>query len=195
MIPRYVNDPDRVRLHDRIWEYTLFKILPKSVKPNHITVFRMLATPWVVVLLLQENFRWAIPAFLLVALTDSVDGSLARVRKQITNWGKIWDPIADKILIGSVIYVIVMRYLDFYLGIFIILLEVSFIILGWYRLKRGYSVEANLMGKVKMILQSLGVLILLVSIYTGWASLLPFSQATFYLAIIFAVLSLFSHGV
>ncbi|MBI3627100.1 CDP-alcohol phosphatidyltransferase family protein [Candidatus Uhrbacteria bacterium] len=170
--------------------------MPYSIKPNHITAFRLLATPWVLALLLVGNYTWAIPAFLFTAMTDSLDGAMARVRGQITDWGKIWDPVADKILIGSVIYVFVLKYLDFYLGVFIIVIEIAFIVLGWIRLKRGYTVEANLMGKIKMVLQVVGVLILLVSVNVNWGNhLLPVSRATFYLAIVFAVLSLLTHGV
>lgn len=185
----------KVKLHDRFWDVTLFRFVPKSLTPNHITIFRLLATPWVVVLLLMGRYSWATVAFLFLALTDSWDGSLARVREQITEWGKVWDPVADKVLIGSVIYIFVMRFLGFYLGLFIMLIELSFIVLGWYRLKKGYSVEANLMGKIKMLLQVIGVLILLISVNVGWSSLLPFSKGTFYLAIVFAVLSLLTHGV
>lgn len=190
-----MNSVEKIRLHDRLWDYALFRIVPSAIKPNHITFFRLVATPWVLILIVMENYLLAIPAFFLVALTDSIDGSLARVRKQITEWGKIYDPVADKILIGSVIYLIVMKYLDFYLGLFIILMEVAFIAFGYRRLKKGYTVEANTMGKVKMALQVLGVLILLIGIATGWTALLPFSEATFYLAITFAILSLLTHGV
>ena len=194
MIDQKTINSNQVKFHDRIWELTLFKILPERVRPNHITVVRLLATPFVIGLLAVGKYNWAIPAFLLTALTDSLDGSLARIRNQITDWGKVWDPIADKILIGSVIYVFVMKFLDFYLGLFIIGLELVFIVMGWYQLRRGYVVEANFLGKVKMILQVIGVMILLLSVSLGWDHLLPFSQGTFYLAIIFAVLSLLTHG-
>lgn len=190
-----INSLPSLKLQDHFWNFSLFWFFPNWLRPNHITVFRLLATPWVVFLLLVEDFKIGIPVFILVALTDSIDGSLARVRNQITEWGKIWDPIADKILIGSVIYVFVMKYLDFYLGLFIIIFEIAFILLGWFRLKRGHNVEANNFGKIKMFLQVIGVLMLLLGISTGWTKLLPFSQGTFYLAVIFAVLSLLTHGI
>src|SRR5512143_3444821 len=74
--------------------------------PNALTVLRILLVPVYGVLLLHDDGSqpwwrfWAWVVFVVAAVTDGVDGKLARSRGQITNFGKIADPIADKALTG-----------------------------------------------------------------------------------------------
>jgi CDP-diacylglycerol---glycerol-3-phosphate 3-phosphatidyltransferase len=119
---------------------------------------------------------------------------MARTKNQVTEWGKIYDPLADKILIGSMVFIIVLRYIDIFASAIIIFLEVVFIFLAWRRLKKGGHVQANIWGKIKMILQVSGVIFLLLSIVFNVADLLPLVSGTFYLAIAFAVMSLVTHS-
>src|SRR5512136_671782 len=82
--------PDRISLH---------KFLNL---PNQLTLIRVLIVPVLVVVLLTKLSDWlALAIFLAAALTDLIDGYLARSRKQITVLGKLMDPIADKLLIGG----------------------------------------------------------------------------------------------
>ena len=74
---------------------------------NVLTVVRILLVPFFVWFLIADSgaggmFRWfAIATFAVAIYTDKLDGDLARSRGLITNFGKIADPIADKLLIGS----------------------------------------------------------------------------------------------
>jgi len=131
----------------------------------------------------------------LVAFTDALDGSMARTRNQITEWGKIYDPLADKILIASMVFIIVLRYIDFWTAIIIIGLEIIIIFTAWIRMKKGIKIQANLWGKIKMWLQVIGVVVLLLSIIFNWAALLPFASGVLYLAIAFAIVSLLTYGI
>lgn len=176
-------------------QMTFLHLIPRSVTPNAVTILRMVATPFVLWLLVVGEYGWGIPVFLLTALTDWIDGAMARTRNQITDWGKIYDPLADKLLIGSVVVVLVMRELSFTLGAAILALESFFIVSAWWRHKRGRVVEANRWGKIKMILQVAGVTLLLIALVTDLPSLFPFSKATFFLAIIFALVSLVTYGI
>lgn len=187
--------PPKLQWSDRVLRATLLPLIPRRVKPNHVTVLRMLATPFVLLLLMRGEYGWGLLAFLLVALTDAIDGAMARTRNQITEWGKTYDPVADKLLIGSVVIVVVMRELDYLLGLAILGIEALFIVTAWWRLKKGGVVEANRWGKIKMILQVVGVTFLLIALVTGWPPLFPFSKATFLLAIIFALVSLVTYGI
>ncbi|MDD4332826.1 MAG: CDP-alcohol phosphatidyltransferase family protein [Patescibacteria group bacterium] len=180
---------------DKILAKTALKLFPKSITPNHITVFRFLASPIVGILMLCDSFVVGLVAFLLVAFSDALDGSMARTRNQITNWGKIYDPLADKILIACAIFTIVLRYVDLWTSLIIIILETIIVLVAWRRKERGGKVEANIWGKIKMCLQVLGVTILLISIVFDWAGLLPFASGTLYLAIAFAIVSLLSYGI
>jgi len=186
---------DRIFWHDKVLAATFLKLFPKAVKPNHLTMFRFLATPPVIVLMLYESYEIGLLVFLIVAFTDALDGSMARIRSQITNWGRIYDPLADKILIGSMIFTIVLRYIDFWAAIIIVALEIIIITVAWWRKHKGFHVEANIWGKIKMSLQVLGVVILLLSVIFNVAALLPFSTGAFYLAIAFAVVSLLTYGI
>ena len=134
-------------------------------------------------------------AFLLIAFTDALDGSIARTRNQITKWGRIYDPVADKILIGSMVFIIVLKYLDPLVAYLIVVIEIIIIIVAWVRLRFGFKVEANIWGKIKMNLQVLGVSILLLSVIFDWAELLPFASGSLYIAIAFAIVSLLTYGI
>ena len=186
---------EEIYWHDKILAKTVLKIFPKFILPNHITTFRFLATPFVALLMFYEHYAVGLCAFLIVAFTDAIDGSMARTRNQITNWGKIYDPVADKILIGSMVFIIVLRYIDFWTAIIIIGLEMIIIFTAWIRMKKGVKVQANLWGKIKMNLQVMGVVILLLSIVFNWAALLPFASGVLYLAIAFAIVSLLTYGI
>ena len=117
------------------------------------------------------------------------------MRNQITEWGKVYDPLADKILIGSMVFIIVLRYIDFWTSMIIIGLEIIIIGAAWVRKMEGRVVQSNLWGKIKMGLQVVGVSILLLSIIFNCASLIPFASGTLYLAIAFAVVSLLTYGI
>src|SRR3712207_3380786 len=72
--------------------------------PNVLTLVRILLVPVVVVALLDATPNGSILAaavFALAAVTDGLDGYLARSRQSITNFGKVMDPIADKLLIAA----------------------------------------------------------------------------------------------
>lgn len=185
---------EKIFFHDKILAKTILPFFPKFILPNHITVFRFLATPLLVILMLNENYLIGLAAFLIISFTDAIDGSMARIRNQVTSWGRIYDPLADKILIGSMVFVIILQF-DFWTSILIIFLEIVIIFTAWLRKRRGEMIQANIWGKIKMLLQVLGVIILLLSMVFDWAALLPFASGTLYLAIAFAIVSLLSHGI
>ena len=188
------RDPHKLFPHDHLFRWIFIPLVPQWLKPNAITVFRMLGTPVVLWLLLIERYDFGVPAFLFLAFTDALDGSLARVRKQITPWGTFYDPVADKLLIGSVILLIVVRHMNPWVGVIILVLEVLILIGGYVHRRRGHAVSANVFGKTKMFLQVLAVMFLLVSVWSGIDLLHDASIGTFALAVVFAVLSLFTYG-
>ena len=69
--------------------------------PNGLTLLRVILTPVIVLLLFQGEFSWALLVFLIAGLTDALDGFLARSLRERTEFGRILDPVADKILLGS----------------------------------------------------------------------------------------------
>lgn len=70
--------------------------------PNLITLLRIILVPLIVILLIQGSFYKALIVFIIAAVSDALDGFLARIMKQQTALGAYLDPIADKALLGSV---------------------------------------------------------------------------------------------
>src|SRR3989338_4172442 len=106
------RDPSKWYPHDYFLRYVAIPFIPRWVRPNHITLLRFGLVPFVLWFLYREHFDIGIPLFLFAAFMDSLDGSLARVRKQITDWGTFYDPFADKLLITGVILIVVVHYIN-----------------------------------------------------------------------------------
>ncbi len=68
---------------------------------NQLTILRMALAPFLVVMVLQREFTWALVLFVVAGLTDLLDGYIARHGHQKTTLGAVMDPIADKILLSS----------------------------------------------------------------------------------------------
>ena len=187
-------DPHKVQRHDYLLKYTIIPLIPRFVKPNHFTVLRLLMTPLVLILLFYDVDSWGVPLFFIAALTDLIDGTLARLRKQITDWGTFYDPVADKLLIGTVAILIVAQHINVWLALIIIGLDLLLIVGGVLRKRDGQVMSANGWGKMKMVLQVAGVMALLIAVWLGVDLFIPFSIGTFSLAIVFAVISLFTYG-
>ncbi len=189
------RDPSKLYPHDHLMGMTIIPLIPHVITPNMITVFRMLATPVVVYILAIEEFTIGVPLFFLVAFTDAIDGSLARLRNQITDWGTFYDPIADKVLISSVALLIVAQHINIIFALIIIFIEVLIIIGGYIRKRQGKVTSANVFGKTKMLLQVAGITFLLIALWAGFDLFISVSIGTLALAIVFAVISLFTYGI
>jgi CDP-diacylglycerol--glycerol-3-phosphate 3-phosphatidyltransferase len=102
------------------------------VLPNQLTVMRIILTPVFFVLFLIDNplcKQIALAVFVIAALTDWYDGWLARKYNYITDWGKFWDPLADKILTAAAfIALVIIGVLQLWMVILILLRD--FIITG-----------------------------------------------------------------
>ncbi|MFO0765087.1 MAG: CDP-alcohol phosphatidyltransferase family protein [Patescibacteria group bacterium] len=192
-MPLMTNDNIRLYPHDRVVGF-VFGFIPRWIEPNHLTVLRFVLIPVILILLWIQSWVWAIAVFAFAALTDVVDGSLARTRAQITLWGTIADPTADKLLIGSLATYLVWRGLDPLFCIALIVLEVLIVANAFRRQQAGAYASANNYGKTKMFFQVLGVGALLVQLVTPLAWLTPFAAIAFCISLVFAFLSLVTYG-
>lgn len=174
---------------DRFLKKTFLRLLPPSVTPNQITKFRLLSIPFIALLLLLDYYPEATVLFLFSAFSDALDGALARTSRKITTWGTLYDPIADKLLIGMVSAIVISRYIGTYTALAIVLIEIMLVASSYYRYK-GRVVPAKTMGKTKMILQCVGVILLLLYVLIGGSGLLLVATYTLYAAIVFGLLSL-----
>ena len=180
----------RVTLIDKLLAASVLRLIPWNVRPNIITRFRLILIPFVAFFLLTNHFTVATILFLFAAFSDALDGAMARTRRQITAWGTLYDPISDKLLIGITSLIIVSKYLSVDLALIICFLEICLISSAYFRYK-GRIVPAKSMGKIKMVLQCLGIIILLIAIISGAPIFLLIARYTLYLAVVFALLSLF----
>ncbi|MCX6782068.1 MAG: CDP-alcohol phosphatidyltransferase family protein [Candidatus Magasanikbacteria bacterium] len=180
---------------DKVFNKTILPLIPHRVKPNYVTMLRFLMVPWVAFFLWQGNYWIGLILFLIAAFTDAIDGALARTRDQITAWGKMYDPLADKLLICTTVFILVLKYVDFYAAWIIIVLESIIVVAALYKQHSGGEVQSNFWGKLKMILQVVGVVFLLLALVFNLESLLPVSRGTFYVAIAFAIISLFTYSI
>jgi CDP-diacylglycerol--glycerol-3-phosphate 3-phosphatidyltransferase len=189
------NDNVKIFPHDKILAKTLLKLIPQEVYPNHLTVLRVLMTPVILYFLWSEKWSVVVPLFLAAALTDLLDGSLARTRKRITTWGTVADPIADKLLIGSVMILFVAREINVYFAALTVFVEVAIATTALVRRLRGQPyISANWYGKIKMLFQVIGVSTLLIARWSGVDMFVPFSIGTLSIAVVFALMSLYTYG-
>lgn len=174
---------------DRVLDVTILPLIPSSVTPNQMTTFRFVMTPIVGVLLFFHFYAVGLVVFALAALSDALDGARARMNSQITTWGIIFDPVADKFLIGTVALIVISTLISFQLAALMVGLEV-FLIASVYVRFRGKVIPAKTAGKIKMILQCVGVLLLLLYALFSVPFLLVAATYVLYAAIGFALLSL-----
>lgn len=188
------NENIQLYPHDRIFAWTLVPITPKFIRPNHLTVLRFLLIPFVLLAMWNESWTWSLGFFLFAALTDAWDGSLARLRKQITLWGTLADPVADKLLIGTVVILFVAKEINIIFAITIVIIEIMLIIGAYIRKRQGRYISANNYGKIKMVLQVIGISLLLIAKLFGVEMAVPFAVGTFSVAILLAVVSLITYA-
>ncbi|OGH85087.1 MAG: hypothetical protein A2493_00850 [Candidatus Magasanikbacteria bacterium RIFOXYC12_FULL_33_11] len=189
-------ESQEVHPHDHFLENTVLRLLPKSVTPNKISIFRIIATPFVFMLILLGYYNIGVIAFILVAFTDAMDGSLARTKNKITRFGMLIDPLADKLLIGSMVLLLVFKYLDFWLGIAVLGMEIVFISTAYIARVKFKTVRmANLWGKIKMFLQVLAICTVLIALVFDNPFLLNIASVILGLSVGFALVSLFRHGI
>ncbi|MBU0661411.1 CDP-alcohol phosphatidyltransferase family protein [Patescibacteria group bacterium] len=182
--------------HDMFIARTVLRFLPESVTPNQLTMVRFLGIPVVVYLLISQQYVFGSIIFLLVAFTDVMDGSLARTRDKITKFGMLFDPLADKLLIGSMVLVLAFQYFNYLLGIAILGIEIVFIMIALVAEIKFHTVKAaNVWGKIKMVSQVCAVFITLLAIVFHIPYLFTMAAWIFGIAIGFAVISLFTQGI
>jgi CDP-diacylglycerol--glycerol-3-phosphate 3-phosphatidyltransferase len=131
--------------------------------PNTLTIFRILALPFCAYALFKnggEDDSWRVIAFTLffiVGLSDILDGKIARSRNQITEFGKLLDPIADKAMLATAsIGASILGMLSWWVTAIFLIREVAVTILRFAVIKNGV-IPASKGAKLKTFFQSFGV--------------------------------------
>lgn len=145
--------------------------------PNVLTLSRIFLVPLLVAVLLRKDAIQldtglvvvtreviALFIFLAAALTDFLDGYLARRRRQITTVGKLLDPIADKILVsGALISLVELNRVAAWMVVLIVSREFAVSALRNVALSRGVAIAASEIGKAKMVAQIMAVSLLILA--------------------------------
>ncbi len=147
---------------------------------NFLTTLRIALTPCCILFIMWEvphNRLIALVIFIIAFLTDILDGIVARAANKITDFGKLFDPLADKILVISILVTLAFKIKEpwYWTAVMIIWLREIFIaLLRRRRAPQGVATEANLYGKTKTLLQVLAVCTLILNImiapYILWAA-------------------------
>ena len=133
--------------------------------PNKLTIGRIIAVPFFVALYMLGFYIAALVIFILASLTDMLDGKIARKRNLVTNFGKIMDPLADKILVYSALALMtgdgtVPAWM------LIVILAREFAISGMRTVaaSEGIVIAAGMSGKIKTVLQMIAVPVLILAL-------------------------------
>jgi len=133
--------------------------------PNLLTLLRILLVPVLVVALGTEAEGGSLLAagvFVLAALTDGLDGYIARSRQSVTTFGKVMDPVADKLLIAAALLTLVsLDRVEAWVAMIIIAREFAVSGLRIAAGQQGVVIPASALGKAKTIVQSVAVLALI----------------------------------
>jgi len=156
--------------------------------PNLLTVLRIMLVPVLVVALLGNTPAGDVLAavvFALASLTDFVDGYLARARGSVTTFGKLMDPLADKLLVvAALISLVSLHRLAAWVAMVIITRELAVTVLRMGASQAGVIMAANTFGKVKTCLQ-IAAILAVIAVHGQPACVL----ALLYLAVAATVLS------
>lgn len=133
--------------------------------PNVLTVLRIVLVPVVVVALLEETPNAdtiAAVVFAVAAFTDGLDGYIARRRDDVTTFGKLMDPLADKLLIvAALVSLVALDRLQAWIAMVIIARELAVTGLRAVAVEEGVVISASWLGKVKTALQVAAVIALI----------------------------------
>ncbi len=159
--------------------------------PNQLTMGRIIMIPiFIVVYMLGYNY-WAAGIFIAAAATDALDGYLARKWNLVSNFGKIMDPLADKLLVMAALVCMVETGVVFGWMV-IVILGREFLISGFRAVAaaQGIVIAAGMTGKIKTILQMVAIPLLLLenwpfSIFTT----VPVDQIVLWAAVVMTIVS------
>jgi CDP-diacylglycerol---glycerol-3-phosphate 3-phosphatidyltransferase len=164
---------------------TLRAMFPLNV-PNLLTLLRILLVPVLVVALLDATPNGSVVAaivFAAAAVTDGLDGYIARSRRSITTFGKVMDPIADKLLIAAALITLVsLDRVAPWAAMVIIAREFAVSGLRIAAGQQGVVIPASPLGKVKTVVQVAAILAVIAT-HDAWA------QVLLYVAVVVTLVS------
>ncbi len=138
--------------------------------PNILTLLRVILVPIFIYFMfyfkpINAGAIFGTTVFIIASITDYYDGMLARKYKIVSNFGKIMDPLADKILVASALFALAIEpinYISFWVVSIILFREIVVTLMRDYYAKKQIYIAANIWGKLKTTFQLTGIIAALV---------------------------------
>lgn len=157
--------------------------------PTILTLTRIILIPFFIIIT-PENPLLGVGIFIIASLTDFFDGYYARKTGQITKFGIILDPIADKFLVISALILLVdMVKISAWIAILIVVREFLVTGLRIFALSKNIVIPAEAGGKIKAVTQMLSIILLLIPGGIGLIDFYDIGLILIYIAVFFTVVS------
>lgn len=159
--------------------------------PNKLTLARMIAVPFFIVAFLLGAYPVALVLFIAASVTDYFDGKIARSQNLVTNFGKIMDPLADKILVYSALCLFIETD-SIEAWMLIIILAREFIVAGMRTVaaSEGRVLAAGMSGKIKTVLQMIAVIVMMAGLW--FSEIIPIFTVGYYIFIASLIMTIYS---
>ena len=159
--------------------------------PNFLTILRMIMVPIFIIFFYVDMYLVSVIIFAVAAITDALDGYLARKNNQITNFGKLMDPLADKILtVSAFICLLDIGLIPAWMVIVILAREFAITGLRGVAASEGTVIPAGFSGKLKTVFQMVAIILLLLSLaFPDLSALAVIAQVVLWIALILTVYS------
>ena len=178
----------------------MLTLLKRMNLPNKLTLLRVALVPVMCAFICVEAGWAQLTAALIfvgAAVTDMFDGRIARSRNLITDFGKLMDPVADKLLVTAAMVFLTAQH-RMNAGVCVVFIAREFIISGFRMIaaSRGVVIAAGPLGKYKTITQMIAVTMSILCLsfggaaaLLGWAPLAALARVMMWIALALAVLS------
>lgn len=158
--------------------------------PNKLTLLRIIAIPVFIVVLMMGYGYAATVIFIAAALTDMLDGKIARKYDLVTNFGKLMDPLADKLLVMSALVCLVeLGSVPGWMVIVILAREFAVTGLRQVAASEGIVIAAGTTGKIKTITQMIAIPLLLLDNWPCRYIGVPLDQIFLWIAVAMTIIS------
>lgn len=137
----------------------------KRLIPNYLTILRLILVPIIFGLILYDHYTLAIVFYIIASITDVLDGFIARKFNLISDFGKLMDPLADKVTqIGTILALILKRIIPFWILIIISGKELIMIVASIFLYKkRQFTVQSLWYGKLATVILFVAIIFTLLS--------------------------------
>ncbi len=158
--------------------------------PNKLTMLRIIMIPLFIIVLMMGHYYISAIIFILASATDALDGHIARKYNLVTNFGKIMDPLADKMLVVSALVCLVeLGNVAGWMVIVILAREFTITGLRTVAAAQGVVIAAGRSGKIKTVFQMIAVPALLLQNWPFSYIGFPFATIMLWAAVIMTIIS------